>query len=133
MVQAVFVDFPEALASGASEAEALRRARELLEAVLTMYMQEKHELPVPTLRPDLPSVTLSILGGMKVALYREMRRQKVTKAELARRLQGHVPQVDRLLDLAHASRLDQMEQAFRALGSQLRVLLEPLTEKSSGK
>jgi antitoxin HicB len=29
--------------------------------------------------------------------------------------------VDRLLDLRHASRLDQMEAAFRALGKQLSV------------
>ena len=30
-------------------------------------------------------------------------------------------QVDRLLDLRHASRLDQLEGAFRALGKQLSV------------
>ena len=45
----------------------------------------------------------------------------MSKAELARRLNCHMPQVDRLLDLRHASRLDQMEAAFRALGKQLSV------------
>ena len=31
------------------------------------------------------------------------------------------PQVDRLLDLLHASRLDQLEAAFRVLGKRLAV------------
>jgi antitoxin HicB len=50
-----------------------------------------------------------------------MRGAKVGKAELARRLNYHLPQVDRLLDLTHASRLDQIEAAFRALGKQLLI------------
>jgi antitoxin HicB len=32
-----------------------------------------------------------------------------------------MPQIDRLVDLRHASRLDQLEAAFRALGKQLCV------------
>jgi antitoxin HicB len=50
-----------------------------------------------------------------------MRRSRVGKAELARRLNCHLPQVDRLLDLTHASRLDQLEAAFRALGHVLSI------------
>jgi antitoxin HicB len=50
-----------------------------------------------------------------------MRAARVGKAELARRLNRHLPQVDRLLDLRHASRLDQLEAAFRALGKRLSV------------
>jgi antitoxin HicB len=41
-----------------------------------------------------------------------MRAGKIGKAELARRLHCHLPQIDRLLDLNHASRLDQLEAAF---------------------
>jgi antitoxin HicB len=50
-----------------------------------------------------------------------MRTGKVGKAELARRLNCHLPQVDRLLDLGHGSRLDQLEAAFRVLGKQLGI------------
>jgi antitoxin HicB len=32
-----------------------------------------------------------------------------------------MPQIDRLVDLRHASRLDQLEAAFRALGKRLSV------------
>jgi antitoxin HicB len=36
-------------------------------------------------------------------------------------LNCHLPQVDRLLDLRHASRLDQLEAAFRVLGKRLTL------------
>jgi antitoxin HicB len=53
-----------------------------------------------------------------------MRANRVGKAELARRLNCHLPQVDRLLDLLHASRLDQLEAAFRVLGKRLAVEIQ---------
>ncbi len=37
--------------------------------------------------------------------------QDIHKAELARRFGWHMPQVDRLFDLRHASKLDQIEAA----------------------
>jgi antitoxin HicB len=60
--------------------------------------------------------TLPAMSAAKVALYQAMRAQDVRKAELARRLGVHLPQVDRLLDLRHASRFDQIDSALRALG-----------------
>jgi antitoxin HicB len=46
------------------------------------------------------------------------------KAEIARRLGWHKPQVDRLLDLRHDSRLDQIERAFATLGKRVRITIE---------
>jgi hypothetical protein len=57
----------------------------------------------------------------KVQIYEAMRTQHVGKAELARRLNVHLPQVDRLLNLTHGSKLDQLEAAARALGGELDV------------
>jgi hypothetical protein len=51
---------------------------------------------------------------------RDARRQ-YRQAELARRLNCHLPQIDRLLDLDHASRLDQLESALRAVGKHLHI------------
>ena len=48
----------------------------------------------------------------------------VGKAELARRIGCHLPQIDRLLNLQHGSRLDQIEQALLALGKRLTVSIE---------
>jgi antitoxin HicB len=39
-------------------------------------------------------------------------------------LNCHLPQIDRLLDLGHASRLDQIELAFLAIGKRLKISLE---------
>jgi hypothetical protein len=41
------------------------------------------------------------------------------KSELARRLGWHIPQVDRVLNLQHATRLDLAEAALAALGRSL--------------
>jgi antitoxin HicB len=60
----------------------------------------------------------------KVALYQAMRAQHVGKAELARRLHWHLPQVDRLLDVRHASRIDQLEAGLGAVGKRLTLTIE---------
>lgn len=52
-----------------------------------------------------------------------MMAQGVRKSELARRLGWHVPQVNRLFNLRHASRLDQIEAAVHALGKRMEVRL----------
>ena len=51
--------------------------------------------------------------GIASALYMICSRRGVSRAELARRLEWHREQVDRLFRLDHKSRLDQMEAAFR--------------------
>src|SRR3970040_1474712 len=50
-----------------------------------------------------------------------MREGHIGKAELSRRLNWHLPQVDRLLDVHHGSQLQQLEAAFRALGKQMTI------------
>ena len=64
---------------------------------------------------------LSMLTAVKVMLYRGMKEQGIGKAELARRLGWHLPQVDRVLNLRHHSRLDQMDAALTAIGRRLNV------------
>ena len=54
-------------------------------------------------------------------IYQAMREQGLRKADLARRLTWHAPQIDRLFDLKHASRVDQMDAAFAAIGRRLEI------------
>jgi hypothetical protein len=58
----------------------------------------------------------------KTALYDAMREQGAGRAELARRLRWHLPQVSRPLDLRHASRMEQVEAALAALGLRLIIM-----------
>ncbi len=69
-------------------------------------------------------VALPTQTALKVLLYQAMREQGVGKAKLARLLNCHLPQIDRLLDLNHASRLSQLNAAFHALGLSVNVQLD---------
>lgn len=73
---------------------------------------------------ETADLDVSPLAEMKLAIYGAMLAQRISKAELARRLNCHMPQVDRLLNLAHVSRLDQIEAAFRAVGKRLVIAVE---------
>jgi antitoxin HicB len=50
-----------------------------------------------------------------------MQAEGANKAELGRRLGWHMPQVDRVLNIRHNSRLDQMQRALEALGRSVDV------------
>jgi antitoxin HicB len=87
-----------------------------------MYISAKGPLPVPSQAVvSEEMVPLSALGMAKTGLYDAMREQGVGRAELARRLRWHLPQVSRVLDLRHASRMEHVEAALAALGLRLIV------------
>ena len=117
-----FDDVPEALTFGADEGEALLQAVDALETTLSFYVEARKPLPVASkAKRGQHTVRPSALDGAKLGVYQAITEQGVKKAELARRLGWHMPQVDRLLDLRHASRLDQIEAAARVLGKRLEV------------
>ena len=120
-----FPDFPNVHTFGNDEEEALARAVDALETILMGMIEDREAIPEPKMvRLRERFITLPALTEAKIDLYREMRAARVGKAELARRLNCHLPQIDRLLDLGHGSRLDQLEQAFAALGKRLAVSVE---------
>lgn len=123
-VLVTFADVPEAITFGADEDEALLYAIEALETGLSFYVDARKPLPVPS-KPAAGQKTVrpGALEGAKLGLYQAMTEQNIRKAELARRLGWHVPQVDRLFDLRHASKFDQIEAAARVLGRSVQVSL----------
>lgn len=116
-----FPDFPEGWSQGDSREEALAQARDLLETMVANYMAEGWDLPDPSASVGRPLVVLEPLVAAKAELYRAMHRAGITKAELAGRIGISPQQVQRLFDTRHASRLDQIEAAMRALGRRLVV------------
>jgi antitoxin HicB len=121
-VLVTFPDIPEAITFGETEEEALRQAVDALESALSFYVDQRKPLPVPSVY-DLPKVRPSTLECIKLGIYKEMLNQGIRKAELARRLGWKGPQVDRLFDLEHASKFDQLEAAAKALGKHIEVTL----------
>src|SRR6185437_9634654 len=111
-------DLPDALTFGEDRDDALARAIDAIESALMGRMAAREEIPHPrTDGPDL--VTLPALTSAKVEIYRLMRKAGIGKADMARRLGVALPQIDRMLDLRHRSRLDFLERAFRVLGYSL--------------
>lgn len=121
-VLVTFADVPEAITFGADEGEALLNAVDALETGLSFYVDARKPLPKPG-KPKRGQKTVrpSALERAKLGVYKAMTEQGVKKAELARRLGWHMPQVDRLFDLRHASRMDQIEAAAAALGRHIEI------------
>ncbi len=124
LVNVYFPDVPGVQTFGDDEQEALTRAVDALETMFMGLIECREDIPRPrTPKRGEKTVALPALTTAKLELYQAMRAAGVGKAELARRLNCHLPQIDRLLDLSHASRLDQLEQAFAALGKRLEVAI----------
>ena len=115
-------DFAELTTFGDDRDEAIARAVGALEEAIAARIHDGREIPSPSrgnTRATLPALTT-----VKVILYRGMKEQDIGKAELARRLGWHLPQVDRVLDVRHRSRLDRMEAALGAIGRRLEVTVK---------
>ena len=115
-------DFPELTTFGDDRDEALMRAVDALAEAVAARIYDRKDIPRPTpIEANGVCVQLSTLTAVKVFLYQGMRDQNIGKAELARRLGWHLTQVDRVLNVNHHSRLDQMDAALNAIGLRLDV------------
>ena len=116
---------PIVVTFGETEQDAAHHAVDAIETALAAMMDNGDDIPDPYDPAREPSdgvlVRVPLLTSLKVLLYVGCRAAGVTRAELARRLGWHREQVDRLFRLGHASRLDQLEAAFEAIGKTIDV------------
>jgi antitoxin HicB len=123
-VLVAFVDFPEAHTFGDTIEDALQHAPDALATAVDAYIKDRRDIPLPSAVSTGHRVTVPALVEVKMRLYETMRASRMNKAELARRLHWHLPQVDRLLAMTHGSKLEQLETAFRVMGKRLVLGLE---------
>ena len=117
-----FPDVPEAITEGDTVEEAATMAAEALELALTFYTEEWKDLPKASApKRGMHMIAVPALSEAKFKLYSALRASGIKKVELARRLGCSPSQVDRLLDIQHKSRLDQLEAAFAALGKRIEI------------
>jgi antitoxin HicB len=116
-----FPDIPEAITFGEDRDEALMRAVDALETALMIYVDKRRPIPRSSPCKGRPMVSPCAMSIVKLSIHQAMVDQGIRKTELARRINCHLPQIDRLLDLNHASRLDQIEHALAVLGLRLMV------------
>lgn len=115
-------DIPEFATVGDDLDEALFEAVDGLETALIGYMQDRENIPAPS-KPKRGEqlVGLPALAVAKIGLYEAMLEKNMRKADLARMLGVHMPQVDRILDLRHGTKIDQVEHALSLLGREIEL------------
>lgn len=117
-----FRDIPEAITQGDDFDEALEMAQDALITAMDFYFEDNLPVPVPSQATDddvLVSLPLSI--WTKVLLLNSMLETHTSQAELARLMGVKPQQVTRIVNLEHTTKIDTLEQAFKALGKNLVV------------
>jgi antitoxin HicB len=119
-------DIPGVVTYGETREVALHHAVDAIDTMLASLISR----PVPRpkrgqrLRNNEALVKLPNLAAAELELYWALKDAGITRAELMRRLNWKRESVDRLFRLDHASRLDQLEAAFRALGKSVDVRIK---------
>lgn len=111
---------PEAIAAGVNEAEAGREMREAIAAAVRGRIKDGMEIPMPD-GVGVDAVVLPAQLAAKACVYLAWRSAKVSKTELAKRMGRTETEVRRVLDPDHGTKLDQLDEAARALGGRLEV------------
>lgn len=119
-----FPDLPEALTWGDDEEEAFVNAVDCLEEALAARIKKRLIIPRPSPLRGRPAAAPGSLIAAKTALYLALCEAGIKPADLARRLDVAPQMVTRLLDPAHASKPDQIDNAIAALGKRVVVSLE---------
>ncbi len=111
-------DLPEVKTFGEDEDDAILRAVDAIGEAMAYRMAHREDIPEPRSGEGI-LVSLPAAEALKVRVYQALRASGVKRSELARRLGQHAPQVDRLFDLRHASKVDQLDAALRSVGKRL--------------
>ncbi|CAD6513506.1 Antitoxin HicB [Paraburkholderia kirstenboschensis] len=117
-----FRDIPEAITQGDTLDEARSMAADALLSAMDFYFEDKRPVPAPSKvkkGEELISIPASV--SAKVLLLNEMLAQRVTPSELARRLNARPQDVNRIVNLGHATKIDTIADAFEALGRHLEL------------
>ena len=113
--------FPELATFGETQDAAYRHGLDAIEEAIAARIADGEDIPLPLAEAgkgfvvELPGIVY-----LKSALYMIMREAGMSRADLMRKLDWHREQVDRLFRLDHNSKLDALEQAFKAVGTPLR-------------
>lgn len=119
-----FRDIPEAITQGDTLEEARSMAADALLTALDFYFEDRRAVPAASrARKGEELVSLPASVSAKVLLLNEMAAQGVKPADLARRLKTSPQAVNRIVDLRHATKIDAIGDALKAMGRELELSL----------
>jgi antitoxin HicB len=115
------------VASGASPEEALDKAREWLLAEAGIALESAQKLPDPS-APEEGEVLVEmpVTAQVKLLLLYELIDRNMTASELARRMGVPRSSVQNIIKADHATKIDTLDRALRALGKKINIELLPL-------
>lgn len=118
--------FNEVVSYGGTKGEACRNGRNAIEEAIAARIAHGDDIPFPLKETKGKGrfVEVPALVFLKSALYMALREKGWSRADLMRELKCQREHVDRLFRLDHNSRLDSLEEAFKALGHPLRFDME---------
>lgn len=117
-----FVDFPDIQGVAYCEEDIELEAADTLTTGLADFISSRTLIPAPTkCDNEAIEIHLPILSCLKIALHNAIIQTDTRKADLARKLNLNSQQIDRLLDIEHASKIDALEQALYLLGYEVKV------------
>lgn len=117
-----FPDIPEALTQGDSREEALDAALGALITAFEFYFEDNEAIPLPSVvatGDDYVEVPLSVAS--KMLLLNAFLESKLSQLELAKRIGKPKQEITRLFDLNHATKIDAVQAAAKALGKELAI------------
>ena len=115
-------DFPEVITFGETREDALHHAVGAFREIIAGKIHYKEAIPKPSrIKAGEPFITLPLQTEMKVRLYEALQENGMKKAELARILNLHRQEIDRLLDFKQSTSIGKIEAAFAALGKQIKI------------
>jgi antitoxin HicB len=116
------VDMPELITGGSTEQEAMDMAEDALAVVLLTYIEIGR--PIPKSRKAKAGermVVVPAATAAKIAVIQAFQEADISKAELARRMGVAMTEAQRILDVNHATKLEKLDAAARALGRRITV------------
>ena len=113
-----FVDIPEALTQGETVAEAMEAAKDALLTAFDFYFEDNELIPLPSpLNSHDHFIEVPLSVASKVLL------SEITQQELARRIGKPKQEITRLFNLHHATKIDAVQLAAKALGKELSLVM----------
>lgn len=120
--KATCADFPKLAGVGQSAQAAQKSLQDAIYQQLIKHIATRQLIPFPRIVAKRQKViTFSVLVAAKVCLSNCMIKKNMQKTELAKQMNFHLPQISRLLDLNHATKIQTLEEALAKLGKRLTV------------